>query len=450
VPLYYYPERQQWFYANGKGGFFKISDSQAKILLAEHGFNRSIKDPQGNTTADRAHGWKMQCAAVAYAGELAGYPAGCHEINGMKILVTNSPRMITPKAGEFPKIQQLVETLFADDEHPQTEIFLLWLSKSFAAYVEKFKNPSGTQFRHAPALYIAGPRESGKSALIDLVLTPLFGGRKADPMNYLREPKFNKDLFSAPLLVLDDKGASSSLNARRERGEGIKDMIWKPEQRMEAKGCDAVILRPFWRLVLASNDDDAGLQLCPTLSPGLEDKLLILRACRAEGLPKTNEENDAWANAIANELAAFAHFLLNYQPRELGLPMFSRTRLPKLQHPAIVAALHEMQPEIRLLELIDTLGLIGTDAPLWSGSATEFEKELRAKDQHGLLERIFAPTNAAGKYLAELSRVAPQRVERKNHSGQNFYRIYKPQPAKATESNGNHTHIPQHTPTQSS
>ncbi|MCU0772608.1 MAG: hypothetical protein MUE94_12695 [Verrucomicrobia bacterium] len=35
----------------------------------------------------------------------------------------------------------------------------------------------------------------------------------------------------------------------------------------KGKGADAVTLRPFWRLVIAGNDDDAGLQVCPALSP---------------------------------------------------------------------------------------------------------------------------------------------------------------------------------------
>ena len=252
-------------------------------------------------------------------------------------------------------------------------------------------------------------------------------------MNYLREPKFNKDLFAASLLALDDKGAGSSIVERRERGERIKDMIWKPEQRMEAKGCDAVILRPFWRLVLASNDDDAGLQLCPTLSPSLEDKLLILRARRAEGLPSTNEGNDIWAKDISAEIPAFAHWLLRYQP-PTKFELSPRTRLPIFQHPAIVAALHDLQPEMRLLEMIDTLNLIG-NAPHWEGHATEFEQAMRAKDNHGLLDRIFLTATAAGRHLAELARIAQNRVEKTNRGNQSYYRIFKKQAAKPMDVN---------------
>ncbi len=243
-------------------------------------------------------------------------------------------------------------------------------------------------------------------------------------MNYLRDPKFNKDLFAASLLVLDDKGASANLAERRQRGERIKDLVWKPEQRMEGKGVDAVNLRPFWRFVIAGNDDDAGLQVCPALSPSLEDKLLILRARQAEGLPVTHEENDAWAALIRAELPAFAAYLLAWRPPE-GVTLDPRTRVANFWHPKIVSALRELQPEMRLLELIDTLALIDPDAPLWEGTATEFEKAMRAKDGEGILDRIFTSGTSAGRMLAELARVLPDRVKRTDRDGRSHYRIFR-------------------------
>jgi hypothetical protein len=322
--------------------------------------------------------------------------------------------------------------MFADDKYPQAQFFFAWLASSYAALCERFQNPSGKEFRHAPALYIAGERECGKSALIKLILQPLFGGRMGDPMNYLREHKFNKDLFSAALLVLDDKGASSSLAERRQRGEAMKSLIWTDEIRMEGKGVDALTLRPFWRMVIAGNDDEAGLQICPALSPSLVDKLLIFRARRAEGLPVTNEEQDAWAKKIRAELPAFAHWLLGYQsPADFVLS--ARTRLPIFQHPAIIAALHDLQPEMRLLELIDLFDLIGQDAPLWEGTATEFEQAMRSKDNGRMPDRIFTSPTAAGRMLAEIARIAPQRVEKTNRGSQSFYRIFRTKPTLPAE-----------------
>jgi hypothetical protein len=223
---------------------------------------------------------------------------------------------------------------------------------------------------------------------------------------------------------LDDKGASANLAERRQRGEGIKDLIWKPEQRMEGKGLDALNLRPFWRLVIAGNDDDGGLQVCPALTESLNDKLIIFLATQAEGLPTTHEENDAWASKIRAELPAFSAFLLAWRPPQ-DLELDPRTRVARFQHPKIVSALRELQPEMRLLELIDTLGLIGADSPLWEGKASEFQNAMLAKDNQGLLARIFLSGTSAGRMLSELSRVVPDRVKRTDRDGSSHYRIFR-------------------------
>lgn len=425
VPLHYYAERSRWYCPNGQGGFGNLSDSQAKSLVAEYGFNKSVKDAQGNTPAERGMLWLIQNRPVAYAGPLAGHPAGCHELEGGRILVTHSPVIVTPRPGKWPIIRRLVETLLADEKHDQIAVFYLWASQSFAALWERMGQPAPWPFRHCPALAMFGPRHCGKTALIDLVLTPLFGGRKADPMNYLREPKFNKDLIGASLLVLDDKGASANLAERRQRGEGIKDLIWKPEQRMEGKGLDALMLRPFWRLVIAGNDNESGLQVCPALSDGLQDKLIILRARQSERLPTTHEENDAWAAAIRSEIPAFAAHLLAWRPPP-GMLLDERSRVANFWHPELVTALREMQPEMRLLELIDGLQLIGADKSHWNGTASDFEREMRQKDTEGVLDRIFTNGMSAGRMLSELARMSPDRVEKKDHSGRAHYRILPP------------------------
>ena len=199
---------------------------------------------------------------------------------------------------------------------------------------------------------------------------------------------------------------------------------------MEGKGADALILTPFRRLVIASNDDEAGLQICPALSPSLLDKLLILRARRADGLPATHAEQDQWAKGIRAELPAFAHWLLQFELTASRCEISDRTRLPIFQHPGIVSALYDLQPEMRLLELIELFKLIGS-RPCWEGFATEFEQTMRAHDEKHLLDRIFVSGTTAGKMLTELSRMFPDRVTITPRGGKSFYRIF---PAQETDS----------------
>ncbi len=100
VPLFYYGERGHWFSTDGRGSFGKIPDSQAKSYLAEYGFNKVVADAQGNTPAERAVIWLTQNKRVAFAGALAGYPAGVHESGGIRFLVTESPALISRSFGD--------------------------------------------------------------------------------------------------------------------------------------------------------------------------------------------------------------------------------------------------------------------------------------------------------------------------------------------------------------
>ena len=99
-------------------------------------------------------------------------------------------------------------------------------------------------------------------------------------------------------------------------------------------------------------------------------------------------------------------------------------------NPKIVTALRELQPEMRLLELIDTLGLIEPPKQLWEGRATEFQNAMMKLDVHGLLGRIFVSDTAAGRMLTELWRMVPNRVLRTDRDNQSYYRIYPPVPRK--------------------
>ena len=125
LPLFYCSETGKWYGPSGQGGFSRYKDGYVSGLVAEHGFNRRLPDDQGNTPAGPALIWLTQNKSVAYAGPLGGYRAGFHELDGGQILVTESQRLVTPTPGEWPKIQQLIETLFADESHDQLTVLYL-------------------------------------------------------------------------------------------------------------------------------------------------------------------------------------------------------------------------------------------------------------------------------------------------------------------------------------
>ena len=428
IPMHYYAAKGQWFFPNGAGGFSRLKDTQAATMLAEHGLSRNNKDEFGNTPCDRAMMWLIQNKAVAYAGLLAGYTAGLHDLNGADVLVTESPKFIHPKNGSFNTILKFLTTLFRDAEHSQYGVFCQWLAECYRAYFARMTEEGPWVFQHCPIMGLFGDSGCGKSALIKLIIEPLLGGKRADPLKFLNEGKFNKDLFSASLLVLDDKAAAANLEERRMRVGALKSLLWDQDQRMEGKGADALDLtiQPFWRLVIAGNPGP-GYNILPTLDKSLRDKMILLHCVQAEGLPETNEERAAWSKKIQQELPAFAYSLMKFRAEGKLDP---RTGCVNFWHPTITGALMELQPEMRLLEMIDNLNLIGDDAPLWEGSASEFEQAMRGLDRDeeghksGMMDRMFYNGQRAGAMLTELSEQT-RRVIKTNRGNTSHYRIYR-------------------------
>ena len=378
--------------------------------------------------------WLKQNKSVAYAGMLAGYKAGLHQFKHVKILVTDSPQFIAPQKKPWPTIKKFLLSLMADPTHDQFTFLLLWLANSYKNFHRRMTTPAPWPVSHCPFLGVAGDGGCGKTALLEIIIQPLLGGAMADPTKYLKEAKFNKDLFSASLLAMDDKSASSNLEERRNRVGAMKDLIWKQYQRMEGKGVDALnlLVNPFWRLVVLCNPGP-GYNILPTADKWLRDKMLLLWASQASDLPTTDEDRTIFADRIAFELPGFAHFLLNYSDE--GLDVDGRTRCMRFWHPKIENALLELQPEMRLLEMIDQLNLIGDAAPLWEGSASEFERSMRSLDKDaegnrsGMLDRIFYNSQAGGRMLTELAQQT-SRVMVKDHQGRSHYRIFRTEQEK--------------------
>lgn len=407
----------KWYGPNHGGGFTKYKDTIASSLLGEYGFHRTMKNDMGTSPAERAMLWLKQNRSVHYAGPLAGWPAGAHAMGESRVLVTEALRMVLPFPGKWPTIQKLTETLLEDKDHDQITTFYVWLSASLRNFHARMQKPGRLPFQHCPALALFGEAQSGKSALIDLVLAPLFGGRKGDPLSFLKEGKFNKDLFPAALLVLDDKGASSNLEERRMRGDSMKALIWTEFQRMEGKGADAIMVSPFWRLIIAGNFEDSSLNICPALNESLKDKLVLLKTRIADGLPKDEAEKAAWVKAIRAELPMFAHFLMQWKvPKRVQLD--PRSRVVNFWHPDISGALLEKQPECKALEVINLLF-----QEKWAGTATDFYAAVRERDKGGHYDNLFTTIDKCGRMLTELAKTRPQRVEKTLLDGVSRYRI---------------------------
>ncbi len=411
----------KWYGPNSEGGFSSYKDTQAGALLGQFGYSRTQKNDKGNSEAEVVLLWLMQNRSVDYAGPLAGYPVGRHFMGQQRVLVTEALRLVEPQAGKWKTIQQLTQSLLDDPDHDQITAFYTVAAARLRYLRARMAKPGEQPFIPCPCLALFGEFQSGKSALIDLVLAPLFGGRKADPLAFLKEGKFNKDLFPAALLVMDDKGASANLDERRQRGDALKSVIMSEYQRMEGKGVDALMVSPFWWLIIAGNMEDSSLNIAPALNDSMRDKIIFLKCRRADGLPTTEAEKTEWVKKIREELPAFADFLLKWKvPKRTVLN--KRSRVIDFWHPEIAAALLEKQPECKAIEVIDLLDL----AP-WKGTATEFYNAIRDVDKGGHHERLFSSIDKCGRMLSELAKTMPLRIVKTTPQNISHYEITRKQ-----------------------
>ena len=105
----------------------------------------------------------------------------------------------------------------------------------------------------------------------------------------------------------------------------------------------------------------------------------------------------------------FLHRLVNYRIRPAL--QSGRFGVKHFQHPALIAALTEMSPEMRLMGLIDAALEEQSHVGQWSGTATELEQMLAETKVGFEARRLLDWNNATGTYLGRLAKKLPHRVQ---------------------------------------
>jgi energy-coupling factor transporter ATP-binding protein EcfA2 len=340
--------------------------------------------------------------SISYAGPLAGYKKGIYLAGGEKILVTTSPNLIAPVKGSWAIISSILRGLLGDEEHDQLLYFKCWLKIGLEALYNN-------EVRPGQAIAIVGPKDCGKSFLQN-IMTQVFGGRSGVPYQYMTgDTPFNKDLFGAEHLMIEDNDPKTDIKSRRALGSAIKGFTVNEDQRCHAKGRDALVLRPFWRVSITVNDEPENMMLLPPIDDSLADKLMIFKA-RHFTLPMptvTASERSAIQRRITADLPAFIWHLFNETkvPRNLESRRFGVTHF---HHPEIIAMLWDLDPEKRFLRLVENSFKGRTR---WEGSAEDLEAELGKCGDIYEVRKVLSWNNACGTYLGRLAKKYPDKVK---------------------------------------
>ncbi len=427
-PIYYQSTGPLYLVQDQTGKWIGINETSARLRIKASGFSAEAFDENHNNQVDNCVVAIQDSQNVAYAGPLAGYQSGLHEIRRKQVLVTESPRLLQACPGEWPLLNQILEGMLNDPQGDQRPYLYGWLKLSLVAYRTGLWSP-GQVFA------FAGPVRSGKS-LLQGIITELFGGRAAKPYLYMTgRTAFNADLFGAEHLMVEDEAESIDIRARRHFGAKIKEVAVNVDQHCHGKNKTALTLTPIWRMTMSLNDEPERMQVLPPLDADVADKLTLCRVRQRE-LPmptETPEEKRRFREALSAELPAFMAFLEQYEiPAEMRCRRFG---IVHYHHPDLVEAMDETRPETRLLSLIDQVLFAGIpNREPWVGGSIALQQLLC--DGHQWLNnearRLLCFSSACGSYLrgiADDPRTANRITSRRVH-GQTEWTIHAPAPVE--------------------
>lgn len=413
--------RNGYWIRNQRGNWILINETQFKRILKKQGI--SPKTPEGSYVSpleERLIEIQQNCD-VHYAGALAGHATGVYDMGERRILVTESPRIIEHKPGEWLTVSAVIDGLLTDSQFQfdQRPYLFGWLKISYETLLAGEKRPG-------QGLALAGPHGCGKSLLQNLI-TLILGGRSARPYQFMSGlTQFNSDLFEAEHLMIEDEQASTDIRARRNFGALLKNLTVNDWQRCHAKNRIPISLTPFWRLSITVNDEPENLMVLPPIDPSIEDKLIILRAHKtAMPMPTaTLEQRKAFWRQLESELPAFLRFLTEWEiPAALVSERFGITHF---HHPEILQEIDNFAPEFRLMRLIDDALFRSDEAEAWEGTAEHLERVLTG-DTSGCgreAQRLFTYPTACGVYLGRLAKRHPKRFLREHTPTGNRWTIH--------------------------
>jgi hypothetical protein len=343
---------------------------------------------------------------VSYIGPVAGLPAGLHECNGDKVLVTRGPTIIEGRAGNDTFVRDNLAGLLDDPDHPQQlQTFLDWLAHCRKAVM------SGKRVQ-TPVVALTGRRGNGKSFCIEIIKRCL-GGRSAKAYRFMSgDSPFNADLVGSELLVVDDDAASKDHRSRMALTQNIKANFFSGSFRLEAKGRDAIECFPVQALVMAVNEDPDHLRVLPELEESMEDKIHLFKT-RSAPIPQGLD----FAGIGEQLTRSLPAFLYELDQRDICGAYDERKRLKCFWHPEVLEALEYLSPDRQLLELIHQCWSVTEEIRQngkWVGVASELESKLTeyGSSTANSARRLLSWQNACGTYLGRLADKKGSGIER--------------------------------------
>ena len=412
------------YYAGPRGGYYRKQGAEYRAIPSRQDTLLSLRVEAGLTGSAPRAGSLDELALnliqreqrVAWAGQLAGHPAGLHQVGTKSILITSSPTIITGTTdGDATVIVDLLADLMGRDaDEPYFQQQLTTLSAWLAQRRRALLNPD--QHLPAPVLVLVGERDIGKDLVARQVITPLLGGRETDPFEiWTGRSPFNEAAFGAEhLLISDPEVLPEDLRVVRLFKSAMLKVVTNESRSVFEKFLPAQHLRPIQAVSITMNPSADTFALLPLANRHTRDKVILLRCHPIRNLPgDAAQERRAFLARVQAALPAFAGQLdAMVVPEEFRSGRFG---VAAFQHPELRAMAKVKDVAGELARMLDQLvteagpeGLLAT--------ARDLHVQLSQRFGEGYLSQLANP-KSLGKALVEVKRDVPGWTSRLGQEG---------------------------------
>jgi hypothetical protein len=345
----------RYWHLHGEHWYDLNTEATKLALVGRYELNKSRLADQNNEL-DSAIAFINQYNRIASVYAIGGYSAGLYCIAaGQMLLVPTGFNMIKadPKAGCYRLLRLLRQMLPVDPAGKDQFRYLLSMWKV------RRQSLMDRSFPLQQLQVFIGPKNCGKTLTQEQIITPLFGGREAEPFAYLSgATRFNNDLFAAEHLKMSDEIATSDSDKRREFGTKIKALIFNTSKRLEGKGATPVTIKhSFGHVTISANDEPEDVKGLPLLTDSTIDKISLFKCVKPKKALPTFAKRKEFGIQLANQLPALAAFLDRFEiPKEMQTTdEANRCGVNTYRHPELQQMLHGQSPEHRFFEAMEVV-----------------------------------------------------------------------------------------------
>lgn len=378
------------------------------LHIASRGLSTTKAKGQTISDAESAllHIHRLQ--RVDGAAPLINEPPGLVTLRGRRMLnvARVNPVLRSGKsdvnAGDFPWIWAFIQGLLPDQEALDT--FLAWLRRGHLSI-------SQHQRLMGQALFLCGPRNSGKTLLSLRICVPVLGGTHSNPYEYLvGNTAFTDDLFSVCTWAINDEDAPND-GQRTKFLAKLKASVVNPEHTYHPKFLAKTQVSWQGRIIVTLNEDPASVAILPEVNSNTADKMMFFKCCPPGVSFPPNAVLEAMIEA---ELPHFVEFLLQWEPPD-DVVEESRVGVKSYFDPEVLSTARHQHVSHNVVELLDKWCRTGIywsqeGTKEWVGSATDLLADLSICDSLANIVREWKVAPFA-KRLTELTRLPGSGVE---------------------------------------